>query len=246
MSAGFGIEELKSQVSNSGGLAQGHQFMVTLPQLPNFAVDASMLNVMCTVAALPGRQIMSIDNAIGTTNRKIANGYAVTDITMTFLVANDHMIRQYFEAWQALAHDPVTKEIGYFDDYTKRVSIHTVERGVRLSLYKKQLGFVNKVPSFIKNRLPDLGPVDLSQGEIDVGASFDYKKTYTCHLLQSYPTSLVEQPLGNAQNDAVMELSVQLSYVDWESEPGEYSGVADNVVRGVTGAGAAFLGRLLG
>src|SRR6056300_1083985 len=109
MSAGFGIEDLKAQVSKSGGLAKGNQFMISLPQLKTFTVDPNELNLLCTAAMLPGRQIMSMDYAVGTTNRKIANGYTVTDMTLTFMVANNHIIRQYFEAWQAEAHNPVTK-----------------------------------------------------------------------------------------------------------------------------------------
>lgn len=245
MSSGFSIEELKAQVSQSGGLAAANQFMIQLPQLRNFKVDARELNLMCTATALPGRQIMSMDYQIGTTMRKVANGYATTDLQLTFLVANNHVVRQYFEAWQAEAHDPVTKEVGYFEDYTKDVSISTVERGLRLSLYKKQIGFLNKVPSFIKNRLPNLGPVDLSQGEIDLGAGFDTKKTYTCKLRECYPTTITDQVLGNTQ-EGVMELSVQLSYTDWESEAGEFTGQGEAFGRGAVSTGAALLGKLLG
>ena len=244
MSAGFGIEDLKAQVSQSGNLAMANQFMIQLPQLKTFRVDANELNLMCTAASLPGRQITSQDYQVGTTMRKIANGYATNDLNLTFLVANNHVVRQYFEAWQAEAHNPVTKEVGYFDDYTYPVSISTVEKGLRLSLYKNQIGFLDKVPSFIKGRLPDLGPIDLSQGEIDLGASFDMKKTFTCRLKECYPTTLTDQEIGNAQ-EGIMELSIQLSYTDWESEAGEFTGQGEAFGRGVVGAGASLLGNLL-
>jgi len=242
MSAGFSIEDLKGQIGGSGGLAKANQFMVQLPQLENFRVDARELNLFCTVAALPGRQIMSLDHAIGTTNRKIANGYATTDLTLTFLVANNHIIRQYFEAWQNEAHDQVNRTVGYFEDYTKTVQISTMERGLRLSLVKKQLGFVDKVPSFLKNRLPKIGPFDLSQGELDLGGSFSMKTTYTCNLLECYPTSLTDQTLGNGE-EGVMELSVQLSYTDWESVVGDYTKEGEDIARGaVSGVFAKLFG----
>ena len=135
----FSVEDLQGQISQSGGLAQKHQFLVQLPQLTGFTADAQELNLFCTVAAIPGRQIMSLDHVIGTTSRKMANGYATTDMTMTFLVANNHAVRDYFEHWQSLAHNPVTKEIGYFEDYTRNIKIKLLERGLRLSLIKKQL-----------------------------------------------------------------------------------------------------------
>lgn len=185
---------------------------------------------MCTATSLPGRQIMSSDYAIGTRQRKIANGYATTDMQMNFLVANNHTVRKYFEAWQALAHDPVTKEVGYYDEYTLPVTISTVERGTRVSLYKRQLGLTSRIPSVIRNRLPSIGPFDLSQDEIDLGAQFSMKTTYSCKLLDCYPTTLQDLALGN-NTEGIMELTVQLSYSDWESEEGEFTGQAENTGR---------------
>lgn len=242
MSAGFGVEELKSQIRQSGGLARGNQFMVTLPQLNTYSVDPQELNIMCTAAALPGRQIMSMDLTIGTQNRKIANGYAVADLQLTFLVANNHEIRRYFEAWQNEAHNQATGEVGYFDDYTYDVQIHTVERGVRTSLYKRQLGLTNKIPSIIRNRLPSIGPLDLSQDEIDVGVQFKMKKTYTCKLLECYPTTMNDQTVGNGE-EGFMELSVQLSYTDWESSPGDFTGSNESLGRSAL---TSLLSRLTG
>lgn len=230
MSAGFGVDELKAQIGQSGGLARGNQFRVTLPQLKTFTVDANELNLMCTATVLPGRQITSLDYQVGTVNRKIANGYATGDLQLTFLVANNHIIRQYFEAWQAEAHNPVTKEVGYFDDYTYDVQIHAAERGLRTSVYKRQLGLTNKIPSIIRNRLPKLGPLDLSQDEIDLGVQFKMKDTYTCKLLECYPTTLDDQTLSNAE-EGFMELSVQLSYTDWESNVGQHTGSSESFGR---------------
>lgn len=236
----FSVEDLQGQISQSGGLAQKHQFLVQLPQLTGFTADAQELNLFCTVAAIPGRQIMSLDHVIGTTSRKMANGYATTDMTMTFLVANNHAVRDYFEHWQSLAHNPVTKEIGYFEDYTRNIKIKLLERGLRLSLIKKQLGFADKIPSFIRGRLPKVGPIDLSQGELDIGASFKDKETYSVTLLECFPTTLVDQPLGNAE-EGVMELSVQLSFTDYESELGDYTKQGESIARGGLGALAGFI-----
>ena len=82
------------------------------------------------------------------------------------------------------------------------------------------MGFADKIPSFIKNRLPKLGPIDLAQGEIDLGASFEQKTTYVCSLLDCYPTTITDQTLGNAE-EGIMEIQVQLSFSDWTSKKGE-------------------------
>lgn len=242
MSAGFSIEDLKAEITQAGGLAQPHQFKIQLPQLKTFKVDASQLNLMCTSASLPGRQIMSMDYTLGTRNRKIANGYTVTDMTLTFLVSNNHIVRQYFEAWQAEAHNPITKEVGYYKDYTYPVTVMTVERGVRYSLYKEQIGSgLDRIPSGIRNRLPKIGPFDLSQNEIDVGVKMKQRDTFKCKLEDCYPTSMTEQVLGNAQT-GIMELTVQLSYSDFESQVGEQ---VDQDKVGLASLGVGLLNKLI-
>lgn len=240
MSAGFGVETLKAQISQSGGLGQPHQFTVQLPQISSFKVDARELSLMCSATVLPGRQVMSMDYALGTKTRKIANGYAVTDLQLSFIVMNDHKVRQYFEAWQQEAHNQQEGEVGYYDDYTYPVHIQHLARGARLSLFKKQLGFADKIPSFIKNRLPQIGPIDLAQGEIDLGASFNQKTTYVCSLLDCYPTTITDQALGNA-NEGLMEIQVQLSYSDWTSKKGEHTGKGESFGRGLLAGGLAKL-----
>lgn len=235
MSAGYGIDQLKSTMSKAGGFAMGNLFMVQLPSLKSFPVEGNTLDLMCTVAALPGRQIMSMDYPMGTRIRKIANGYTTTDLSLTFLVSNNHLARRYFEAWQAEAHNPTTRNIGYYEDYTYPVRISTVQKGTRSSLFKKNFpeGY-SKVPPTIKNAIGNLGPIDFSQGEIDLGVSFDMKKTFTCRLEDCYPTTLSEQQLGNTQ-EGVLELTVQLSFSDWESEGGEYFTKEENLASWLVG-----------
>ena len=109
-----------------------------------------------------------------------------------------------------------------------------------MSLFKKQLGFVDKIPSFIRNRLPKVGPIDLQQGEIDAGASFNEKKTYSVSLRECYPTTISDQQLGNAE-EGVMELTVQLSYTDWESTVGTHTGTGEAIGRGAISSLTNFL-----
>ena len=71
------------------------------------------------------------------------------------------------------------------------------------------------------------------------------KKTYTCELIECYPTSLVEQTLGNGE-EGVMELSVQLSYSDWNSTAGEFVKEGESFGRGVANAVGNVIGRALG
>ena len=128
--------------------------------------------------------------------------------------------------------------MGYFDDYTKDVTIEQLQKGTGFSAFKKQLGFMDKVPTSIKNRLPDLGFLDLSQGQLDISLGSSVNSVRKVKLLQAYPTSVNDIQLGNDQNDQITELSVQLSVRDWEDAgaDGPNNNLGDAVLGGVLGS----------
>jgi len=209
----YRIDDFKSLVSRSGGLARPNMFRVFLPSLGN---GTSSLNLLCTSAELPGRQIMSTEQTIGTVNRRYASGYATTDVTLNFYVMNDHAVKNYFETWQSLVHSQQTYEVNYYNNYVKPVIIQHLQRGVSYNILRKQLGFVDRIPNFLLERLPDIGPFDFSQGEIQLDIGSNDTPVYTCLLQESYPTTMNAIQLGDAE-DGVMQLSVQLTYKDWIS-----------------------------
>lgn len=229
------IDQFKSSVGGGGGLALPTLFKVTLPPLAG--VSSRELDMICKSVSLPGRQIVSQDYSTGTPIRKIASGFGIPDINMTFYVLNDHKVTKYFDEWQSLAHNQESYTVGYFDDYCKDVTIEQLQKGTGFSAFKKQLGFMDKVPQSIKNRLPDLGFLDLSQGQIDISLGASGNTVRKVKLKQAYPTSVNEIQLGNDQNDQITELSIQLSAKDWEAEGG--SGASG-------GLGSAILGGILG
>ena len=225
------IDQFKSLVSQGAGFAKPNLFRVFLPSLGG---DNKELSLLCKAAELPGRQITSVDHQIGTPLRKIANGYAVTDISLTFHVLNNHSVKSYFETWQSLAHSNSTYEVNYYYNYVKPVVIQQIQRGQVVPLLRKQLGFTDKIPGFILNRLPDIGPLDTSTGRISLGIEFDETPVYTCFLLEAYPTTMNAIQLGDTIENQTMELTVQLSYKDWVSGVREPN---DNLAASIAGFG---------
>ena len=233
------IEDLKGAVGGGSGFALPNLFKVILPEIAG--IGPRELEVLCKSVVLPGRQIQSQDYQTGTATKKIATGYITSDISLTFYVMNDHKVTRYFDEWQRLAHDPINYTVGYYEGeggYGKTVTIEQLQKGAGFSLFKKQLGFMDKVPQSIKNHLPDLGFIDLSQGEIDISLGSQSNSVRTIELLQAYPTSVNEIQLGNDQNDQITELSVQLSYKDWydKGAKGPNSGLGDAIIGGVLGS----------
>ena len=108
------IDDLKSEITGGDGLALANRFRVFLP--PVGGVSARSLDLLCKNVSLPGKQIMSVDYQLGTTNRKIANGTAFADVSMTFIGLNDFKARKYFDVWQSGAVNPDSLEVGYYKD----------------------------------------------------------------------------------------------------------------------------------
>jgi hypothetical protein len=224
----FRIDDFKSQVGKGGGFAMGNLFKIFLPPLKG---DAREMNLLCKAASLPGRQITSIEKPMGLQNTKIAYGYAVDDVTLTFHCLNDMKIREYFETWQNLAVNQETLEVGYYNEYTHPVIIQHIKKGTSFPIKKKKLFDSGKLPSSIANRLPRLGPLDLAQGEFDLNAVFGDDITYTLLLDKAYPTTMNAIELSD--DGQLLEVTVQLSYKNWKSKKGD--SVGNDFVQGLAG-----------
>ena len=205
-----GIEELKSKLISKGGMAMSNQFLVELPTLRYSGegkavkgMDARTLNVLCKEVNLPGKQVMSLDHTVGLFQEKIANGFAVEDVTMTFYVPNDYGPKKYFDAWRtAIVGEGKNGIVGYKNDYTHDIVIRQLKKPVA------RFGF-------------DLGPLDIN---LDVLG----KSIYSVKLLDAFPTSLNAIQLSNDQ-DQIVEFSVQFSYTNWEVVENENDGLVPSI-----------------
>lgn len=222
------IDDFKSAVGAGGGIALGSLYKIFLPPIRG---DARTLNMLCKATSLPGRQILSTEKQMGLDTTKIAYGYAVEDVQLTFHCLNDMKIREYFETWQNLAVNQETKEVGYFNDYTHPVIIQHIKKGASFPIKKKKIFDSGKLPSSIAGRLPRLGPLDLAQGEFDLNAVFGDDITYTLVLDKAYPTTLNSIELSD--DGQLLEVSVQLSYKNWKSKKGD--SVENDFIEGLAG-----------
>ena len=200
------LDEFKGLVAAKGGLARPNMFRVQLPTLPGATREE--LNLLCRDVQLPSRQIMTRERTIGIDMKKMAYGYAVTDISMTFQLLNDYGVKQYFETWQNLCVNQNTKEIGYKSDYAFPVKIQQLQKNVAVPVYNKSLGVFQ-----LENPITSKDVV------------------YECELIDAFPTSMNAVSLNN-DLDGVMELNIQLSYTNWRSnlQPKESSGSSPTVL----------------
>ena len=154
--------------------------------------DPDTLNLLCKTATLPDKQITSLDRQVGMEMRKVANGYAVGDVSLTFYVLNDYEVKKYFDNWMSKVVNEGEKgyeSVAYQSQITHPVTIS------QLSKPQMRAGF-------------DLGPLDIN---FDIGGL----SIYTVELEDAFPTSMQGIEF---QSDAggVVELTIQFSYTRWK------------------------------
>ena len=182
------IDELKSLASRRNGLARPNQFLVELPAIGG--ISPSEMNILCTRASLPVKQILSHDRRISMEFEKIAYGYAVPDVAFSFLAMNDYGPRRYFDSWRSRILNEETLEVGYKVDYEFPVKIHQLRK---------------PVAGFSRN----FGPINVS---LDVGGG----SVYSVELINSFPTTIQQIDLSN-DLDGLVEVSVEMSFTNWKT-----------------------------
>ena len=153
------------------------------------------LNTLCKGASLPGKQILTADRRVGMVNEKVAYGYAVSDISLTFNMLNDYGVKNYFDKWLSLIVEDgyrngelASQVVKYKDSYAKPITIHQVS--------KPQIGFS-----------ANLGPIS---GNIGLGGG----SVYSVLLVKAFPTTVNEITFTN-DLDGIVELTVSLSFTNW-------------------------------
>ena len=191
------VDDLKSALRS--GPARTNMFQVIMPTLPGLVGNTRELNLLCRDIQLPGRQVLSNERVIGMKQVKVAYGYAADDISMTFLVTNDYGVKDYFEHWQELAANTLTKELNYPTTYCHDVTIHQLKHGTAFDIP----GIFDQSFSF--------GPFNIN---LDADIISNEQKIYSVKLIDAFCTTLNAIQLNNDPN-GLTELNIQLSYKDW-------------------------------
>ena len=178
------IEQLKSEISRGGGLARPNQFLVQLP-----SADSRALNILCTRASLPGKQIQIHERRINMKFEKVAYGFAVDDVSLSFLLTNDYSAKVYFDNWRKKILNEETLTVNYKTEYQESVRIHQLKRPIAPSI----------------NRGGGSNRLDVNIREDTV---------YSVELIDAFPTTLQSIEFTN-DLDAIAEFTVQMSYTNF-------------------------------
>lgn len=122
------INEFISQVK-SEGLARDNRFLVeiTPPQaLFNNGV-ARKLSLYCQNVSLPGLNFASNPVTTYGEQREVIYNRQFEPLNMEFLGDNPMRIKKFFDQWQQLIIDPVTRLVSYYQDYIGTVEISQID-----------------------------------------------------------------------------------------------------------------------
>ena len=191
------VDALKSLASSKLGFARTSNFLVELPTIGTnnllsriATMGGNELNILCSNTTLPGKQIMTHDRRIGLEFQKVAHGYAVDDVTMTFYALNDYGIKKYIDRWMSTILTEELHIVGYKKDYQRDIRIHQLRKP-------------------IINKNIDVGPASINVG---LGGG----TVYSCLLVDAFPTTVSSVELNN-ELDGLVQVSVQFSYTRWQA-----------------------------
>lgn len=222
------IDELKGLIGKNNNIQRPNLFRVILPPIKGY--DTKDLNLLCKAVVMPGRQLGTLEKQLGMYKYDIVNQMSVSEVTMTFHVPTSHIIKNYFNEWQKVAFNK--GEVGYYKDYARDIKIETLQKGATIPAFNKQIPFLKKVNPTIRNRLPDIGPFKLSQGEFDLDLGTKDQMSYSCRLFDAIPTTMSDTQLGDNEENAIMELTISFKFKDWEAESAEAKSIFDKIMKG--------------
>lgn len=203
------IEDIKAIVNTKLGFARPNKFLVTLPTVGvgggliagligafnggNGGASPRELNILCSNATMPAKQILTNDRRIGMEYQKVAYGYAVDDVSMTFYLMNDYGVKDYFDSWRSTILDEAGQASNYKNEYAKTVTIHQLRQPLK--------GFSKQ-----------LGPIRFNAG---IGGG----SVYSVDLLEAFPIASSAIELNN-DLDGLVQLNVTFAYTNWRRARG--------------------------
>tara|TARA_B100000886_G_scaffold315748_1_gene253921 strand:- start:1670 stop:2362 length:693 start_codon:yes stop_codon:yes gene_type:complete len=202
------VDELKALANTKLGFARANRFLVTFPtsfggsggllgsvlgllNLGGGGASGRELNILCSNTTLPAKVTLTSDRRIGMEFQKVAYGYAVDDISMTFYLMNDYGVKEYFDAWRNTAIPEEGSNAftsSYKSSYAKSITIHQLRQP--LAGFSKQIG------------------------PIRFGLGLGGGSVYSVELLEAFPIATSAIELNN-ELDGLVQLSVTFAYTNW-------------------------------
>lgn len=134
------------------------------------------ISLLCEEALIPGLQSTYAPVRFGNWLEPRVSGveYFIDNATLTFYLDNEQDVRTYLEDWIFKSQaDPISKEVGFYNDYVGEVIIHALDRTDRI---KGSWKLVDAFPRIIN--LTPLAMANDTPNRVSVIFSYKYWERY--------------------------------------------------------------------
>ena len=155
------------------GLVSGAKFQLIAPMVPGGSAET--VSMLCSASNLPGHTLMTNELRYFGEATERPHGISYSQVSLSFYLDNDLSAKQYFDLWSQLVFNKDTREISYYDSYT---------RDLELVLYNKNNEEIERVKLYecFPKSVSDIS-LDYSQNSIAILSVqlvykwWEYKKT---------------------------------------------------------------------
>ena len=169
----------------------------------SLAIKNSMkyrMDLFCSNISLPGKTITDdVNETYYGPKRAIAKNVSFEEITLEYYTSINYDERMYFEAWQNSIVDPVSHNVGYYDDYAKdcMITITPLTKTFTAAL-------ANFTPTGDQGK-------DRQQLRQSLGDSSGYS-TYQVQMYECWPKTIASTPLSYDAVNQIVKTSVTFTY----------------------------------
>jgi hypothetical protein len=111
------------------GLARNNRFVVYITPPPRLIskYPDDKIRFFCDTASLPGLNFLSNPVQTYGEQREVVYNRSFEPVNLEFLLDTRMEIKQFFDDWQALIIDPVSRIVSYYKDYIGTVEIYQLD-----------------------------------------------------------------------------------------------------------------------
>jgi hypothetical protein len=165
----LGLNSFISLIKNKG-LSQANYFSAILYPPPKMSghLDLTQFALLCDSASIPGVSLITNDVSVYGEARQMPTQRLFSEMTLSFYVDMDLIIKKYFDDWMDLVINPTSRTMNYYADYvsTMQIIVHDKNYNVKYQVTLHEC--FPKTINSINLDFNDRAPMKLSVG-------FEYK-----------------------------------------------------------------------
>ena len=124
----FSVNKIKSILDAQGGIAFNDKYQVYLGPpagfgLPGGGLMRRQLSFLCDTVTLPTKSLATFEKTIYGPVKAMPYRMTFTEASMSFIMTDSMIEKDYFDAWQNKIIDQKTGNVGFFDDYKIDITI---------------------------------------------------------------------------------------------------------------------------